>query len=372
LPLTAANLDPSECRSPKVLRQDGPKVLGATWPCIDVTAEFPDLPDTPAVSSASLTDRFRLPLGGRRIPPVAVLALVVVLAVGAVVAWRIGLRLTHVTGLEAVPPNSTLPVPAESPIVVVMLENKTEAQIHDAADAPYLQHLLASGAEMTDYQGVAHPSQPNYLALFSGSTQGVFDDHVHDVDAPTLADQLEAAGKTWRIFAENYPGGCFTGASATGGPDGDGTYVRKHVPAISFRSIAGSPARCANIQPLASFEPDAADFMWIVPNLCHDMHDCPIASGDRWLASFVPRILDSPAFRPGGHGLLIVTFDERDGNDHNGEIVTVLVGPDVRAGTTSGIAHSHYSLLRTIETSLGLPCLADACEANTLGEAFGR
>jgi hypothetical protein len=277
-----------------------------------------------------------------------------------------------VTRLEDVPAGSTLPVPAQSPIVVIMLENKTEADVHDATDAPYLKHLLAAGAEMIDYQAIAHPSQPNYLALFSGSTQGVFDDDLHDIDAPTLADQIEAAGKTWRMFAENYPGNCSLAATASGGPDGDGTYARKHVPALSFRSITATPSRCANVQPLGSFTPDAANFIWVVPNLCHDMHDCPIASGDRWLASFVPKILEAPAFQPGGHGLVVVTFDEGRGNDGNAEVVTVLLGPDVRAGTKSDIAHSHYSVLRTIETSLGLPCLADACEANTLGEAFRR
>lgn len=320
------------------------------------------------MSSASAAPRsFAGPRRGRL--SVALLAIVVI-GIGAVTGWQIWQRQTHVTQFEPVPPGSTLPVPPQAPIVVIMLENKSEADIHSATDAPYLHRLLASGAELTDYQAVAHPSQPNYLALFSGSPQGVYDDDVHDLDAPTLGDQLVSAGRTWRIFAENDPGSCFSGATASGGPDGDGTYVRKHVAAISFRSIAGSPTQCANIQPLSSFSPDAADFIWVVPNLCHDMHDCAIATGDQWLASFVPRILDSTAFQAGGHGLLVVTFDEREGSDRNDEIVTVLIGPDVPAGTTSDVAHTHYSLLRTIETSLGVPCLAEACNANTLGEVF--
>ncbi len=273
--------------------------------------------------------------------------------------------------LEPVPAGSLLAVPPSGPVIVIMLENKNEHSILDTTDAPYLKSLFETGAVSAEYQAVAHPSQPNYLALFSGSTQGVTDNGSHDLTAPTIADQLESAGKTWRVFAENLPAvDCFTGETASGGPDGDGDYARKHEPAISFTAISGSPERCANIRPLVDFRPDAADFSWVVPNLCHDMHDCSVAEGDAWLAEFVPTILASPAFAPGGTGTLYITFDENDGKTTDNEVVTMVVGPKVKAGTRSTVPHSHYSLLRTIETSLGLPCLAQACDANTLGELF--
>jgi hypothetical protein len=321
----------------------------------------------------------------RRLPPVrarvaawtlrrwlAVVAVLVVVAlVGGLVGYNVLLRIQHFTTLEAVPAGSTLPVPATRPVILIVFENKSDKDIIGAAEAPYLNGLIAQGALGTDYQAVAHPSQPNYLALFSGSPQGITDDDVHDLSAPTLADQIEAAGKTWRVFAENLPAtGCFTGATSQGGPDGAGEYVRKHNAAISFTSISGSPARCANIRPLAEFAPDAADFIWVVPNMCHVMHDCDIAAGDAWLKGFAGRILDSPAFGPGGSGVLYITFDEGADKSRSNEIVTLALGPSIRAGLRSDVAHSHYSLLRTMETGLGLPCLADACTSNTLGEMF--
>ncbi len=301
----------------------------------------------------------------------AVLVVVLVAGAGAFAAYNVLLRLQHYTSLGTPPAGSTLPVPPAGPVILIVFENKSDKDILAKSDAPYLNELIPQGALATDYQAVAHPSQPNYLALFSGSPQGVTDDRAHDLSGPTLADQLEAAGKTWRVFAENYPAtGCFTGEVNEGGVDGTGQYVRKHDPAISFTSISGSPERCANIQPLSKFSPDAADFMWVVPNMCHVMHDCGIPDGEAWLKAFLPPILASPAFAPGGKGVVYITFDEGADKSRNNEVVTLALGPTVRAGMRSDVAHSHYSLLRTIETSLGLPCLADACQANTLGELF--
>lgn len=302
----------------------------------------------------------------------AAAALLVLLAIAAaLVGYNVLLRVQHYTSLEAVPAGSTLPVPTGRPIILIVFENKSDKDILNAPDARYLQSLVARGALGTDYQAIAHPSQPNYLALFSGSPQGITDDRAHDLTAPSLADQIEAAGKTWRVFAENYPAdGCFTGDTHEGGVDGPGQYVRKHNAAISFTAISTSPTRCANIQPLSRFAPDSADFIWVVPNMCHVMHECSIADGDTWLKGFLPSVLDSPAFSPGGHGVVYITFDEGADKSRNNEIVTLVLGPSVRAGMRSDVAHSHFSLLHTIETELGLPCLADACSANTLGEMF--
>jgi phosphatidylinositol-3-phosphatase len=309
-------------------------------------------------------------LTGRRV--LAAVAILGLLAVAAgFVGYNILLRLQHYTSLEAVPAGSVLPVPATRPVILIVFENKSDKDVLGSTDAPYLNSLIARGALGTDYQAIAHPSQPNYLALFSGSPQGVTDDRAHDVTAPSLADQIEATGQTWRLFAENYPAdGCFTGETHEGGVDGTGQYVRKHDAPMSFTAISTSPSRCANIQPLAKFAPGAADFIWVVPNMCHVMHECPIADGDNWLRGFLAPILDSPAFAAGGHGVVYITFDEGADKSRNNEIVTLAIGPSVRAGIRSDVAHSHYSLLRTIETGLGLPCLADACSANTLGEMF--
>jgi len=266
-------------------------------------------------------------------------------------------------------PSTAAALPAIGHIWVIVLENESYDAIEDSQVAPFLSGLIAQGGLATAYSGVGRPSQPNYLALFSGSTQGVTDDASHDIDAPNLGDQLEAAGRTWGEYAENVPPDCFAGETASGGRDGVGEYARKHAPAISFDSIRSDPARCANIHDLAGFEPGAVDYALIVPNLCHDMHDCSIPDGDAWLSGLVPRITSSAAFRDGG--LLVVTFDESDPHAQgDARVATILVSPDVVAGSRSTIAHDHYSLLRTIQDAWGLDCLAESCRANTLAEFF--
>lgn len=266
-------------------------------------------------------------------------------------------------------PGALRAVPAFSHVFVIVLENKGYDQIVGSADAPYLNGLIGKYGLATGYVGLSRPSQPNYLALVSGSTQGVDDDRVHTVDAPNLFDQLEAAGRDWRETEENIPAGCYTDATATGGPDGAGDYARKHNPAISFKSIQTAPQRCAKIQPLSAFDPGAADFQLIVPNLCHDMHDCSVAEGDKWLSSWVPRLLDSSAWKDGG--VLFVTFDEPSDKGNDTRIATIVVSRDVTPGFTSATPHTHYSLLRTIQEAWRLPCLAASCANDTLGEFFG-
>jgi acid phosphatase len=273
------------------------------------------------------------------------------------------------TALLSPPPGPSAAVPRFKHVWLIVLENKTYDQIVGAKTAPFLNQLIATSGLATKYQAVTHPSLPNYLALFSGSTHGVSDDKPHDITAPTLADQLEGAGKTWRVYAENVPTGCDTSATAHDGPDGSGTYARKHEPAISFTSISGNPARCANVVPFKGFDPAAANVELIVPNLCNDMHDCSVAVGDAWLRGFLPTITGSAAYRD--NGVVVLTFDEgADGTNPPNRVATIISSPLVAPGTRSSVPHTHYSLLRTIQDGFGLDCLAESCSANTLGEFF--
>ncbi len=255
-------------------------------------------------------------------------------------------------------------MPALSHVYLIILENRSYSQIVGASDAPYLNSLIADYGLATNYQSLAHPSQPNYIALVSGSTQGITDDGSHDVTAPNLADQLEAAGKSWADFQQGYPGSCFTGGSASDGSDGPGTYSRKHNPFISFTAISADPARCANITDFSSFDPAAADFELIVPNELNDMHSASTAQGDAFMSSFVPQILESDAWRVGG--VLFITWDE-GGSD---QVPLIVVSSLTAAGTRSDVIHDHYSVLRSIEDGFGLPCLANACLANNLTDFF--
>ena len=247
------------------------------------------------------------------------------------------------------------PSPAGRPdhIVVVVFENKSYEQIA-AARAPWLHALMAQAAVFIDAHGVTHPSQPNYLALFSGSTQGVTDDHcpVRLGTRPNLARSLLDAGLRFTGFSEGLPGPG-SGACASG------RYAAKHNPWADFDNVPAS----AN-QPFTSFPSTFTDLptvSFVVPDLCHDMHDCPIGTGDDWAAAY----LDGYRQWAPSHGsLLVVTFDENDDSPGN-QILTMVAGAGVRPGRYAQRV-DHYSLLRTIEDCYGLPAIGASASAARL------
>jgi len=259
-------------------------------------------------------------------------------------------------------------VPAFRHIYLIMFENHEYGSIVGSASAPYLNALVRHYGLATNYHAVAHPSLPNYLALFSGSTQGVTDDAVHNLAGRNLVDQLHAHSRSFRVYAQNVPLGCYKGVTASGGEDGTGTYARKHEPAISFTDISGDRPRCANILDFRHFSPSAATFELIVPNMCHSMHDCSVATGDAWLRSFLPRITGSSAF---ASSVVFVTWDEGSTSiGGGGRVATLVIGPGVKRAYRSGVSHTHYSLLRTIEDAWGLGCMNRTCAANDMREFF--
>jgi hypothetical protein len=267
------------------------------------------------------------------------------------------------------------PVPRPAPssggaithVVIVWLENH-EASSVTSSSMPYLAGLAATYGSALSYDAVSHPSLPNYLAFWSGSTQGVTDDGTYNLGSASLSSQLTAAGVSWRTYAQNYPaGGCNIGSSYSGGVDGwgvAGTYARKHNPAMSFTSVSGSATECAKIQPLAAFNP-LVNLAFVVPNLCNDAHDCSLASADAFLQAFSPQVFGSSEW---AHTLYVVTFDEgTTGAGGGGHIFTMVA----RAGLshfTSSVAHNHYGLMRTIEDIFGVPCLNNSCGAAPLSE----
>ena len=264
-------------------------------------------------------------------------------------------------------------VPAFSHVYLIVMENHSYESIVGNASAPYINSLIARYGLATGYNAVAHPSQPNYIALFSGSPQGITDDFRHDITAPNLADQLDAHGKTWRVFAQNVPLNCYTDMLASGGEDGTGTYARKHNPAISFTGIAGALLRCANITDFTHFDPAAADYALIIPNLCNDMHDtlCPggvnsVANGDNFLKEFVPKILGSSTWDD--RSVLFITWDESEAIGNH--VATLVITNNVPKGFKSAAPHTHYSLLRTIQDAWSLGCMAKTCTDNNLAEFF--
>ncbi len=245
-------------------------------------------------------------------------------------------------------------MPAFGHAIVIVLENKEYSDVLGSSEAPASATLSRRYAQLTRYYGVSHPSLPNYLALVSGSTHAITSDCTDcTVTGPNLADTLEAAGKTWKAYAEGLPRAGYTAAFF-------GRYAKKHNPFLYFRDVSESHTRLERIVPLARFARDdragtLPDFSLVVPDLCHDMHDCSVATGDRWLGSFVrPLLRGSRTDRLA----IFVVFDEGSTNAHGGGHVPALVlGPLVRPHAVTSATLDHYSLLRTIEDAWGLPRL---------------
>ncbi|HEY5486031.1 MAG TPA: alkaline phosphatase family protein [Candidatus Limnocylindrales bacterium] len=258
-------------------------------------------------------------------------------------------------------------VPAFSHVYVIIFENKEYSSIVGSSSAPYINSLVARYGLSTSFYAERHPSEPNYIALTSGGTQGITDDGVYNLAVNSLFDQVSASGRTWHAYMQGYPGNCFTGYSSSAVADGvgkPGVYARKHDPAISYTSISGNSARCANITNLAGFDPAAANFEFITPNMINDMHDGTIADGDNFLKAFLPKITGSSAFT---NSVVFVTFDEGTTNvNGGGHIATIAITPNMTAGYKASGFYTHYSMLHTIEQAWGLPFLGSASSASSM------
>ena len=241
-------------------------------------------------------------------------------------------------------------LPRPDHIVMVIEENHSYSQIIDSLDAPYVNRLAAQGAVFTQSFGVTYPSQPNYLALFSGSTQNITDHSCpHTFTTPNLGHALIAAGLTFAGYSEDLPSGGSLICSV-------GLYVRKHNPWVNWqdRGANGLPAT-ANL-PMTSFPNEYSTLPTvsvIVPNQANNMHNekSPeaIQTGDRWLREHLDAYVQ---WAQQHNSLLIVTWDE-DNKKGNNRIATLFVGPMVQAGRYEQRI-THYNILRTIEDLYGL------------------
>jgi len=249
-------------------------------------------------------------------------------------------------------------------VLVVVFENKAFSQLDGAAEAPYFNALMAGSAVFTASKGVTHPSQPNYIALFSGATHGVTDDHcpVRLTGQPNLARQLLDAGLTFTGYSEAQPSVGFTGCSAGTGKH---VYAAKHNPWVDFDNV---PA--ALNQPAAAFPSDYAQLptvSFLVPDLCDDMHDCSLATGDAWARQHLDPYV---TWARSHNSLLILTFDEDDSRSRN-QILTLFSGAGIAPGRYP-TPIDHYSVLGTIEHWYGLPALGAAAKARVIDEVWQR
>ena len=311
------------------------------------------------------------------------------------------------------------PIPRYQHIVEIMMENTSFSTIIGNPLAPQLNALAKDYGLATDYFGVTHPSEPNYMASIAGSNFGVLDDNQfyctpalassdplhcagttvdHTVAAPTLADQLTAAGMTWRGYFQNLPPIPSSGLITTG-PNANGPYsfkfptlanalyASKHNPFLNFTGTQGA---LANMVPDTQLATDLAagrlaNYSLVVPDQCHDMHGtggCSstsglIAAGDTYVGNVVREIMNSPVWDQGTNAI-VITWDEDDFSDQGqpgtgccgfdpggGRVVTIVITNQGAEHITDTTPSNHYSLLLSMEDAFGLPCLQNACDAQT-------
>ncbi|MGA9857087.1 MAG: alkaline phosphatase family protein [Solirubrobacteraceae bacterium] len=258
-------------------------------------------------------------------------------------------------------PVASLPGGAPAHVAVIVMENEEFSNIIGSSETPFINGLARHYALARAMYATKHPSLPNYLALTGGSPFGISSDCTDcHVAASGLGEQLSHAGIPWRAYMEDLPRPCYRGDSA-------GNYAKKHDPFLYYVHLAATPSECRNVVALtelgtAERSGSLPRFAWITPNLCHDMHDCDPATGDRFLRRIVPPLLAAL----GHNGLLFLTWDEGSSDDgccrqaSGGHIVTILAGAGARAGAVMRTPADQYSILQTIEDLLGLPRLRGA------------
>ena len=234
------------------------------------------------------------------------------------------------------------------------MENKNQSTVFDSSgQSPFMHDLAAACASAADYvdHGI-HPSLPNYIAATSGDTQGIADDAApskHPLDADNIFRQVRASGRSAKSYQEAMPGNCVLRSA--------GKYAVKHNPAAYYVGADDRQACQRDDVPFDQFAADLAGpgesfpaFALITPDICNDMHDCPVATGDDWLRTNVEPILSSPLYNAGRTAVFVV-FDESEGS---GTMPFIAVAPSVAPGTVATATLDHFSLLRFTEEALGI------------------
>ena len=288
-------------------------------------------------------------------------------------------------------------------VFVIMMENTSYGSLIGNTNAPWINWAAQKYGVATNYFGVAHPSQPNYIAATSGSTNGVTSDNDMTINVPNIVDQIEGSGRTWKAYMQSYS----LCATPLDHACGNQLYERKHNPFISYQDVQSNPARVAKIVDFSQFSTDLAnnhvpDYSWISPDQCNDMHgrastpsdpcdfsqvNSLIQAGDTFLNNTVSAIMNSRAWN--GNSVIFITWDETefvgtgypdtsgccDANPGGGHVLTLTISHSSHKPRTSNVAYNHYSMLSTIEGGWHLGCLAYTCDtANvpTMSDLVGQ
>jgi phosphatidylinositol-3-phosphatase len=248
----------------------------------------------------------------------------------------------------------------------IVMENHDYSAIVGSSAAPYENQIANACGLATNYHAITHPSLPNYIAMTSGSTQGITDDNPpssHPLNVSSIFGQLSSV----KSYEESMPSNCQLTNS--------GLYAVKHNPEAYYTPVRtrcgadnvpmGTPTSGNLRNDIAAGLPR---FSFLTPNLCDDMHDCSVATGDAWLQSWVPQLIAGPDYQA-GRLAIVITFDENGGTSGN-QVYTAVISPFTTPGTRSATSFTHYSLLRTAEEILGVPLLGGAAGASSMRSAF--
>ncbi len=286
----------------------------------------------------------------------------------------------------AAPHTSAAPAVTTNParyskVMVITEENQTAKSILGSSQAPYINSLASEYGVAenmnADYPGNC-PSLAAYLLMTSGSRHNICDDadpSKHRIMSDNIFQQVAAAGKQWRSYAETMPGACVRHRTS------DEVYLSRHVPVTYY---ASEDSRCQQwALPLGTLTDgallidlnagDLPEYSFVTPNACHDMHGAPtcqtnrVAEGDNWLSQWIPHILQAPDFKA-GRLVVIITWDEGTPTDNH--ITAIVLSPTTRS-IHSQVRYNHCSTLRTTEEILALPLLGCAVDASSMRAAFG-
>lgn len=288
--------------------------------------------------------------------------------------------LLAITGCQLNPSNPGVPgssavkhpdVPGT--VFTIVFENKDGEDVLKP-DVPTFYALSEKYGSADAYITGVHPSLPNYILLTSGDTQGIGNDN-DPLDnksiggTENLADQLDAAGIEWRAYMDGMKDACKMSS--------EGTYSAHHNPFLYYESLASDKARCKDrvVDFEANFakdlEADTFRYMWITPDMCHDMHDCSPLVADAWLKKTVDQIMASPGYKNGG--AIFVLFDEGSLRILGAEadLATIVISPNlVEPGYSTDTRFDHRSYLATIEDIFGMPRIVTTKAATPMDEFF--
>lgn len=283
------------------------------------------------------------------------------------------------TGTGGTGQGGTPQIPAAQHVVIVVLENTDYSYVVGSSNAPYINSLIPKGGLASNYYANTHPSIGNYFTMTTGQVITNDDTYSATVSVDNVVRQLDAASKSWKVYAENLPSTGYLGG------DVPPLYLRRHNPLSFFSDVANSNSDTMKIVDFSQLATDLAggqlpNYSFIVPNALHSAHSCTDGSmncplggrlqvADTWLSNNLPTILNNSQFQQSG--LLVLTFDEStdDNTNGGGKIMTLLLGTNVKAGYTGTVQYDHRSLLDLTMSAAGAK-IPNSTSATRMTEFF--